>query len=231
MKWRLMKLLILAAHPDDAEIAIGGTMLTHALNGDEVYLLNFTNGEPTPNGTVEKRMAEAEESGNILKIKKRIVMDLPNRYLQDTIENREKVAEHIREIRPDVLLVQYHVDQHPDHIAASELGTAARFYAKLTKTEMKGEPFYPPKILYYYTPHFKYIPQPSFVLPVSEEVFQEKVKAVQAYRSQFVHKNRDIPDFLKVMGKQFGLRINRPYAEPFYTPELLGIENLENITW
>ncbi|MFP4047765.1 MAG: PIG-L family deacetylase, partial [Bacteroidales bacterium] len=144
-----MKILVLAAHPDDAEISIGGTLLTCSENGDEVYLLNYTNGEPTPHGTVEKRLQEAGKADKILKIKKRIIMDLPNRYLQDTIENRKKVAEHIRIIKPDVLLVQTHTDQHPDHIAASELGTAARFYAKLTKTDMKGEPYFPPKILYY----------------------------------------------------------------------------------
>ena len=224
-----MRILVLAAHPDDAEISIGGTMLTHALNGDEVYLLNFTNGEPTPYGTVETRLKEAEKSDDILKIKKRIIMDLPNRYLQDTIENRIKVAEYIRDIRPDIMLVQTHVDQHPDHIAASELGTAARFYSKLTKTDMKGEPYYPPKILYYFTSHFRLLPDPSFVMPVSEEVFQEKVKAVEAYESQFKGKNRIVPEFLKMMGVQYGSRINSPYAEPFYTPEVVGIKDLHSI--
>ncbi len=224
-----MRLLILAAHPDDAEISIGGTMLTHAEKGDEVYLLNFTNGEPTPNGTVETRLREAAEADRILKLQKRIVMDLPNRYLQDTIENREAVAEHIRDIRPDIMLVQTQLDQHPDHIAASQLGTAARFYAKLTKTQMKGEPFYPPKILYYFTSHFKTEPVPSFVLPVTQNVFDRKVKAVEAYQSQFLHKNRDIPEFLHIMNKRYGARINSPYGEPFYTPELLGIKGLEYI--
>lgn len=224
-----MKILVLAAHPDDAEISIGGTLLTCSENGDEVYLLNYTNGEPTPHGTVEKRLQEAGKADKILKIKKRIIMDLPNRYLQDTIENRKKVAEHIRIIKPDVLLVQTHTDQHPDHIAASELGTAARFYAKLTKTNMKGEPYFPPKILYYYTSHFKLIPQPSFVMPVEENIFEEKIKAVETYESQMNHKNRDIPDFLKTMGKYYGSRINKKYAEPFYTPELLGIKNLQSI--
>jgi bacillithiol biosynthesis deacetylase BshB1 len=224
-----MKILVLAAHPDDAEISIGGTMLSHALNGDQVYLLNFTNGEPTPYGTKETRMKEAEKSDEILKIEKRIVMDLPNRYLQDTIENRRKVAEHIRDIKPDVMLVQTQLDQHPDHIAASQLGTAARFYAKLTKTDMRGDPYYPPKILYYFTSHFKILPDPSFVLPVEEEVFNEKVKAVKVFESQFKGKNRNIPEFLKIMGKQYGSRINKPYAEPFYTPEVVGIKNLHSI--
>lgn len=224
-----MKILVLAAHPDDAEISIGGTILSCSENGDEVYLLNYTNGEPTPHGTVEKRLHEAEKADKILKIKKRIIMDLPNRYLQDTIENRKKVAEHIRMIKPDVLLVQTHTDQHPDHIAASELGTASRFYAKLTKTNMKGEPYFPPKILYYYTSHFKLIPHPSFVMPVEEKIFEEKIKAVETYESQMNHKNRDIPDFLKTMGKFYGSKINKKYAEPFYTPELLGIKNLQSI--
>jgi len=224
-----MKILVLAAHPDDAEISIGGSILSHAQNGDEVYLLNFTNGEPTPVGSVETRLKEAEKADKILRIKKRIVMDLPNRYLQDTIENRKKVAEYIRDIRPDLLLVQTSLDQHPDHIAASALGTAARFYAKLTKTNMRGKPFFPPKILYYYTSHFKIIPDPSFVLPVTEEIFKEKVKAVQAYESQFTHKNRDIPEFLKILGKQYGGRINSLYGEPFYTPEVLGINSFHNI--
>lgn len=224
-----MKILVLAAHPDDAEISIGGTMISHIMQGDEVYLINFTNGEPTPHGTVEIRLEEARKSDQIMDINKRIVMDLPNRYLQDTIENRQKVAEHIREIRPDVMLVQTGVDQHPDHIAAHELGTAARFYAKLTKTDMKGEPFYPPKILYYFTSHFKLLPDPSFVLPVSEEAFMKKVQAVEVYKSQFKGKNRNIPEFLRIMGKQYGSRINSPYGEPFYTPEVVGIKNLHSI--
>ncbi|MFO8234710.1 MAG: PIG-L family deacetylase [Bacteroidales bacterium] len=224
-----MKILVLAAHPDDAEISIGGTLLTCNQNGDEVYLLNFTNGEPTPHGTVKKRLEEADAADRILKIKERIVMDLPNRYLEDNIENRQKVAEYIRQIRPDVVLVQTHTDQHPDHAAASELGTAARFYAKLTKTDMRGEPYFPPKILYYYTSHFKLIPQPTFVLPVEEEVFEYKIRAVEAYESQMNHRKRDVPDFLRTMGKYYGSRINRKYAEPFYTPEVIGINNIHSI--
>lgn len=225
-----MKILILAAHPDDAEFAIGGTIASHTAAGDEVTVVNFTNGEPTPYGSVETRLKEADEAGRILGLSDRVIMDLPNRYLEDTIENRKKVAAHIRSYRPDLLLVQQHLDQHPDHTAASYLGTAARFYAKLTKSDIPGEPFYPPKILYYYTPHFRLDISPSFVIPVEEEHFETKMKAAQAYRSQFkTSKNQKLPSRIEQRAFYYGSLINNAYGEPFYTPEVVGVNNLKQI--
>jgi bacillithiol biosynthesis deacetylase BshB1 len=222
--------MILAAHPDDAEFSMGGTIATHTLNGDNVYLVNLTNGEPTPHGSVETRLKEAEEADRTLNIKERIIMDFPNRFLEDTIENRKKVAAHIRKYRPDVLLVQYHVDQHPDHIGASYLGTAARFYAKLTKSDIPGEPHYPRKILYYYTSHFRLNITPSFILPVSEEAFKIKMEAGKAYQSQLKNQKRiKLADRLEWSGRYYGALINSPYGEPFYTPEAVGINSLHNI--
>ncbi|MBS3768971.1 MAG: PIG-L family deacetylase [Bacteroidales bacterium] len=225
-----MNIMIIAAHPDDEVFSIGGTIATHTMNGDDVYILNLTNGEPTPYGTVETRLKEAEEADRILKIRKRIIMDFPNRYLEDTIDNRKKVAAQIREYKPDILLVQYHVDQHPDHISASELGTAARFYAKLTKSDIPGEPHYPRKILYYYTSHFRLNMSPSFILPVSEEAFKMKMEAGNAYQSQLKNQKRiKLGDRLEWSGRYYGALINSPYGEPFYTPEAVGINTLHNI--
>ena len=157
-------------------------------------------------------------------------MDFPNRFLEDTIENRKKVAAQIREYKPDVLLVQYHVDQHPDHISASSLGTAARFYAKLTKSDIAGEPHYPGKILYYYTSHFRLDKSPSFILPVSEEAFRIKMEAGNAYQSQLKNQKKiKLSDRLEWSGRYYGALINSPYGEPFYTPEAVGIKTLHNI--
>ena len=226
----MMKIMIIAAHPDDAEFSIGGTIAKHTLQGDEVYLLNLTNGEPTPYGSVETRLKEAEKADKALGITQRIIMDFPNRYLEETIENRKQVAAYIREYQPDVLLVQYHVDQHPDHIAASQLGTAARFYAKLSKSDIPGEPFYPTKILYYYTSHFRLDTTPSFILPINEEAFKLKMKASFAYESQLKNHQKKIKlsDRLEMMTRQYGARINSEYGEPFYTPEVIPIKGLEN---
>jgi len=222
-----MNIMVIAPHPDDAELSIGGTIINLALKKHNVYMLNLTNGEPTPKGSVEIRLKETKEADKILKIKKRIIMDMPNRYLLDKIVNREKVAEHIRTWRPDILLAPYHLDAHPDHISASSLSISARFYAKLTKTSMKGESFYSPRILFYYSVHLRLSINPTFILPVSADVFVKKIKAIQVYQSQFSYgKNKKIPEYVKAIGKYFGALINTDYAEPFYTPEVLGIKDL-----
>ncbi len=225
-----MNVLIIAPHPDDAELAIGGTIVTLAIRGYNVYLLDLTNGEPTPYGTVEKRVKEAKKSAKILKIKKRVILDFPNRYLQDKIEYRIKVAEYIREIRPEILFVPFNIDAHPDHIAAYSIGIAARFYAKFTKTKMKGEPFYPPKLLFYFCTHMKLNVNPSFVFPIKRKEFKKKLNAIKSYNSQFSYgKNRAVPEFVESLGKYWGKLIGADYGEPLYTPEVIGIKDLDCI--
>lgn len=222
-----MNIMIIAPHPDDAELSIGGSIITMALKGYNVYLLNLTNGEPTPKGSVKTRLREAENADRILKIKKRIILDFPNRYLQDKIEYREKIAEYIRKFRPDILFVPFHQDAHPDHISASAIGIAARFYAKFTKSNIKGEPFYPPKMIFYFATHMKLNINPSFILPVSKKVFGKKMEAINMYKSQFSYReSKKVPEYVEATGRYFGLSINADYGEPFYTPEILGIKDL-----
>ena len=98
---------------------MGGTICLLLAQGHEVVLCDLTNGEPTPQGTPERRAVEAAEAARLLGVKRRITLTLPNRYLQDTIEARVPVAEVIREVRPDVLFAPYWVDAHPDHVAAA----------------------------------------------------------------------------------------------------------------
>ena len=219
--------MIIATHHDDAELSMGGTIITLATKKHNVYLLNLTNGEPTPRGSVETRLKEARNADKILKVKKRIILDFPNRYLQDRIEYREKTAGYIREFRPNILFVPYYQDAHPDHISASSISVAARFYAKLTKSNIKGEPFYPWKMIFYFSIHMKLNIIPSFVLPVSKEVFARKLSAINVYKSQFSYRaNKKIPEYVESVGKYFGASINTDYGEPFYTPEILGIKDL-----
>ncbi len=222
-----MNIMIIAPHPDDAELSIGGSIITMALKGYNVYLLNLTNGEPTPRGSVKTRLKEAGNADRILKIKKRIILDFPNRYLQDKIEYREKTAEYIRKFRPDILFVPFHQDAHPDHISASAIGIAARFYAKFTKSNIKGEPFYPPKMFFYFATHMKLNINPSFILPVSKKVFGKKMEAINMYKSQFSYgENKKVPEYVESIGRYFGASIDADYGEPFFTPEMLGIKDL-----
>ena len=137
--------LIVAPHPDDAELAMGGTIAKMLNVGWKVVIADLTDGEPTPFGTKEKREQETQEADRILGITKRLCLDMPNRSLRATLENRRKLAEVIRLYTPDIIFAPAMPDYHPDHIAAAELAHAARFEAKLHKTDLAGEPHWTPK--------------------------------------------------------------------------------------
>lgn len=223
-----MNILIISPHPDDAELGMGGTIASLASNGINVYILDLTNGEPTPFGSIPERLNEAKKASKILKVKNRIILDLPNRYLEDKIEYRKKVAEQIRKIKPEIMFAPYYIDAHPDHIAAYHLGIASRFYSKLTKSDIKGEPFYPPKIFFYSISHFKINITPSFIFPVTKKFFELKIKAIKSYKSQFSHSpNNKIISIITTIGKYWGNLINSDFGEPFISYEPLAIKNIK----
>lgn len=225
-----MNIMIISPHPDDAELAIGGTIFSLSRKGNNIYLLDLTNGEPTPYGSVKKRLQEAKKSAEILKITERIILEFPNRYLQDKIEYRIKVAEYIRLFRPEVLLVPFNIDAHPDHIVTHSIGIAARFYAKFTKTEMKGAPFYPSKLLFYICSHMRLNINPSFIYPLTKKEFDKKMSAIKSFKSQFSHgKNRGIPHLIEDFARYWGRMVGAEYGEVFYTPEVIGIKDFSAI--
>lgn len=226
----MLDILVIGAHPDDAEIGMGGAIACFVAEGLRVGILDVTNGEPTPHGTPERRAAEAAEAAKILGVVRR-TLDIPNRYVQDTVENRKKIAEVIREWRPDVIFAPYWEDAHPDHIAVSRLADAARFYAKLTKTDMAGEPFYPRKMLYYFCSHWRLHPDPAFILDVSDG-FETKMAAVEAYRSQLVEGRPDpaaVFTGIRNRGRYWGQLIGVEYGEPFTSREKIGLRSLRDV--
>ena len=174
-----MNILALGPHPDDVEIGMGGTVLALRAAGHAVTLCDLTNGEPTPIGTPERRAREAAAAASLLGVR-RVTLEFPNRYLQDTVEARNRVAEVIRDVRPDLLFVPYWEDAHPDHIAAAALGEAARFYAKLTKTTIAGEPHYPRRVIHFLSTHYRLHVRPSFIIDISAHI-DTKMAAVSAY--------------------------------------------------
>jgi bacillithiol biosynthesis deacetylase BshB1 len=222
--------LVIGAHPDDAEIGMGGTVASLAARGETVTLLDLTDGEPTPMGSPERRRAESGAAARLLGVERRITLPLPNRYLMDTVENRVAVAEVIREVRPDLLCIPYWVDAHPDHLAAERLGEAARFYAKLTRTDMRGEPHYPDRIVHYFCTHYRLQVVPAFIVDISEHI-ERKLEAVACYRSQFNEErnNLGILDTIRSVAAYWGSRIRRPYGEPFATKEPIGVASLGDV--
>ncbi len=208
---------------------MGGAIVTLLAQGHEVTICDLTNGEPTPRGSPERRAEEAAAAARILGVARRITLPLPNRELTDTVENRRVVAEVIRDVRPELLFVPYWVDAHPDHVAGAALVEAARFYAKLTKTTMRGEPHYPRRVYHFLTTHYDLYVRPSFILDISA-AFERKLEAVGAYTSQFGTDRPgeyDMEDWLRRANAYWGFLIGTRYGEPFVCREEVGLSRLD----
>jgi len=228
----MLDVLIIAPHPDDAELGMGGGILKMRGEGLRVGVLDLTNGEPTPHGSPELRAAETAAATEILGLDWRENLGLPNRSLEPTLENRAKLAGVIRQQRPRWLFAPYWHDAHPDHTAATKLVDEARFWAKLSKTDMPGEPHHPERIYNYYCVHLKMSPQPAFVLDISDQ-WPQKLAAIRAYESQFITgRPHDPPTFLDQLQSEaayWGKTIGRSFGEPYACREPLGMSGFGNL--
>ena len=177
----MLDALIIAPHPDDAELGAGGAILKMLAEGRSVGVLDLTSGEPTPHGSPEIRARETAAATDLLGLPWRENLGLPNRRLEPTLDARATLAAVIRRTRPRWLFAPYWEDAHPDHVAATQLIEAARFWAKLTKTDLPGDPHYPERIFYYYCVHLKLAPQPAFVLDISAE-WEKKLRGDRLLR-------------------------------------------------
>lgn len=224
--------LVIAPHPDDAELGMGGGILKMLAAGLKVGVLDLTDGEPTPHGSPDIRAKETETATDVLGLSWRGNLGLPNRSLEATLENRKALASQIRLLRPKWLFAPYWIDAHPDHVAATQLVEAARFWSKLSKTDMPGERFHPQRIYNYYCVHLKMHAQPDFVLDISD-VWEQKLKAIEAYQSQFVIGREDIqPSFLQQLRDEaayWGKSIGVAYGEPYTSREPIGLSGFQQL--
>ncbi|MEO1498136.1 MAG: bacillithiol biosynthesis deacetylase BshB1 [Planctomycetota bacterium] len=228
----MLDALVIAPHPDDAELGAGGLILKLQLEGKRVGILDLTSGEPTPHGSPEIRAQETAAANAALGDPWRENLGLPNRSLEATLDNRAKLAGVIRQTRPQWLFAPYWEDAHPDHTAATKLVEDARFWAKLTKTDLPGEPHHPTRVFYYYCVHLKLAPQPAFVLDISD-VWEQKLAAIRCYQSQFVTGRPAEPptfvDRLRDEAAYWGKSIGTAYGEPIATREPLGLGSLAEL--
>jgi N-acetylglucosamine malate deacetylase 1 len=224
--------LVIAPHPDDAELGAGGTILALKAQGATVGVLDLTNGEPTPHGSPEIRRNETDAATALLGLDWRGNLGLPNRSLLADLESRARLAGVLRQQRPRVLLAPYWDDAHPDHVAASALVDAARFWAKLTKTDMPGGPHYPERIIYYFSVHLRLHPKPSFVFDISPYI-DRKMEALRCYHSQFVAGRPATPptllDDLRDRARYWGWLVGVGHGEPFVTREEIGLRSLRDL--
>ena len=224
--------LVIAPHPDDAELGAGGAILALQAEGARVGVLDLTDGEPTPHGSPEIRRRETEAATAVLGLAWRGNLGLTNRRLEADLEARARLAGALRELRPRYLFAPYWEDAHPDHVAASALVDAARFWAKLTKTDLPGEPHYPQRILYYFSVHLRLHPRPSFVLDVTPHI-EGKMQALACYRSQFIEGRPATPptllDDLRDRARYWGWAVGAGYGEPFVCREEVGLRGLRDL--
>lgn len=224
-----LNILIIGPHPDDQELGMGGAIARFVAAGHNVLLLDMTNGEPTPFGDPETRAKEAAAAAAILGVK-RCCIDLPNRFVEHTIDARHRVAGVIREHQTHIMFVPYPEDAHPDHRATTRIAEDARFDAKLTKIELPGAPIYPRWLFYYYCTHLRWVADPSFCIDTTG-FEQTKRKSIEAYHTQFVlpPNNRRVLEWLDAAGAYFGSRIGTASAEPFHSKEPLGLTSLSGL--
>lgn len=204
---------------------MGGTIARLASQGHKVHLVDMTNGEPTPHGSVETRARESAEAAKVLGVERTIV-GLKNREVTHNLESRHKLAALIRVHRPNVLFIPYPTDAHPDHVAVTRIAEDARFDSKLTKSAIPGEPWHPKRIIYYFCTHLRLNINPSFCIDMSDQI-ETKMKAVACYKSQFI--SNDVPEMVRTLCGYFGGRIGTKYAEPFFSHEVLGFGGIDQL--
>ena len=132
----VIDILAIAAHRDDAEQTCGGTLLKMAALGHRTGILDLTRGEMGTRGTAQDREREAAEAARILKVSWRGALDIPDGRVENTFENKLKVAAVIRALRPRVVILPYWQGRHPDHYTCSTLGYEACFLAGLAKLDV-----------------------------------------------------------------------------------------------
>ena len=241
-----LDILAIAAHRDDVEQTCGGTLLKAAQRGQKTGILDLTRGEMGTRGTADDREREANDAAKILGVSWRRALDIPDGRVENTWENRLRVAAVIRDTRPRVVILPYWKGRHPDHYTASTLGYEACFLAGLAKLGTSGQgpgastgnhevsalsPHRPFKIIY---ATLYYDIRPTFVVDISDQ-FEEKFTSILAYKSQFSDQeagkdlfpaHEEIRARIDAMARFYGMLGGVTHGEPFLQKEVGLVDDL-----
>jgi N-acetylglucosamine malate deacetylase 1 len=247
-----LDILAIAAHRDDVEQTCGGTLLKMSQRGQRTGILDLTQGEMGTRGSSDDRAREAADAATILGASWRRALDIPDGRVENTWENRLKVASVIRETRPRVVILPYWLGRHPDHYTTSVLGYEACFLAGLAKLDpqealnqqsalkpkaledhgpTKLAPHRPFKIVY---ATLYYDVRPTFVVDISHQ-FEQKLASILAYKTQFSDQEAgkdlfpahdEIRARVDSMARYYGMLGGVTHAEPFLQKEVGLVEDL-----
>jgi bacillithiol biosynthesis deacetylase BshB1 len=223
--------LAIAAHRDDVEQTCGGTLLRMAARGLRTAILDLTRGEAGSRGTAEDRGREAAEAAKLLGVGWRTALDLPDGAVENTLENRIKIARVLREVRPRVVILPYWQARHPDHAITATLGYEACFLSGLAKIETGAAPHRPFKIVY---ASLYADVRPSFVVDITPFI-EQRHAALMAYQSQYANQaaggglfvpEEEIRERTFAEARHYGLLAGVKFGEPFVQKEVGLVDDL-----
>jgi bacillithiol biosynthesis deacetylase BshB1 len=232
-----LDILVLSAHPDDAELGCGGTIAKHVALGHKVGLVDFTRGELGTRGTPETRAVEAN-AAKILGVEVRENLGLKDGFFRNDSDHQLKVIQAIRKFKPDVVLCNAIYDRHVDHGKGASLAYDACFLSGLVKIETtdehgKKQEAWRPKVVYHYIQ--SQLIEPDFIVDISG-YWDTKIEAIKAFKTQFFDPNSEEPEtyisspaFLKMVESralEFGHALGVKHGEGYTTRRYLGVDNL-----
>lgn len=236
-----LDILVLAVHPDDAELGCSGTIAKHIALGKKVGIVDFTRGELGSRGTAETRDKEAAASAKIMGLHARENLRLRDGFFKNDEAHQLEVIKMIRKYQPEIVLCNALHDRHPDHGRAGDLAEEACFLSGLVKinTELDGlaQGAWRPKLVLQYIQD-RYI-KPDVIIDITP-YFETKLAAIKAFKTQFFNPDEDGPEtyisspefFESVIGRarEFGKSVGGTYGEGFTSRKLLGVDNLFNLS-
>ena len=217
-----LDILVMAAHPDDAELSCSGTILKHIAAGKKVGIVDFTRGELGTRGTPEIRLQESADATKILGLHARENLGIRDGFFRNDEETQLKLIEVIRKYQPEVVLANALEDRHPDHGKGAQLAIDACFLSGLRQIKTGDLPTWRPTQLYHYIQD-RYL-EPDFVVDISAH-WDQKESAIRAFKSQFFDPSStepasyiSSPDFLhfiQARAMEMGHKIGVKYGEGF----------------
>lgn len=234
-----LDVVVFAAHPDDAELSMGGTLAKLTKQNYKVGIVDLTKGELGTRGNEQTRKKEAALADKILNVSVRINLGIPDGDIKRTKENLMIVIREIRKFKPKIIFAPYFNDRHPDHHDTSVLVKEAMFSTGLPKvktfsnhTEQKA---YRPQKLFYYMQTYTF--EPTFIIDISDS-FEQKMESVRAFKTQFFDPSSKEPEtfisrpeffnYLIARSQFYGFQIGKHYGEPFYSEEQIEYD-LKNL--
>lgn len=235
-----LDLLVIAVHPDDAELGVGGTIAKYVAEGKKVGIVDLTRGELGTRGTAETRDREANDAASILGLTVRDNLALRDGFFNNSEEDKLAVIRAIRQYQPEIIITNAITDRHPDHGRAGHMVSEACFLSGLRKIETSYDGVlqesHRPRLVLQMIQDY-YI-KPDIVMDITD-FYAIKEKSILAYKTQFYTGEESgsdepqtyisNPDFMEstaARAREFGRSIQVKYAEGFTVKKILGVDDI-----